>query len=556
VISIVEEGTVITEEDVRNGKVLVELDSSAIAERLEQQEITHASAKAAFDSAREALDIQRSDSESKIKDGMLNVKFSHMDLQQYVGEDLAKAALAKEADLLKIADILYREAREQRAFIEAELAKAMAEVEQALKEPAREDVDPNKPSEETSASGPRLPSMDDRLGGTALQKKRTLDSDIALTIEEFKRAADKLMWTARLEKKGFVSSNDLEADQLALKRQQIAMDQALTDRELFLRYEFPKEAEKLLSLYEERGKELERIKARARSAISQAEVELKSAEAKFIVQDRRLKNLKEQRDYCTIRATTPGLVIYGTVGGSWRSRGSPIEVGSTVHERQELIRMPDISSLAVGIDVHESLIDKVEKGMPARVKVDVFPDMKLTGKVHKIAVLAKSEWFNPDLKEYETTISIDGVHDSLKPGMSAEVEIHVATLKNVLQVPIQAVTARSGKTVVYVLDSKGNEEAREVVTGEANDRFVEIRDGLREGEVILLEAPQLLGPEEEKQEKEKEKTDRNGPPEPPAVRGTTKGGQGPPKGKGTSGRSRPEGKSPRKGRPPRKPKTE
>jgi multidrug efflux pump subunit AcrA (membrane-fusion protein) len=220
--------------------------------------------------------------------------------------------------------------------------------------------------------------------------------------------------------------------------------------------------------------------------------------------------------------------------------------------------MPDISSLAVGIDVHESLIDKVEKGMPARVKVDVFPDMKLTGKVHKIAVLAKSEWFNPDLKEYETTISIDGVHDSLKPGMSAEVEIHVATLKNVLQVPIQSVTARSGKTIVYVLDSKGNEEAREVVTGEANDRFVEIRDGLREGEVVLLEAPQLLGPEEEKEEEErgKGKADRDGPPESPGVRAPAKGGQPPARDKQTSRRGRPEGKSPRKGRPPRREKTD
>ncbi|NQT85703.1 hypothetical protein HQ560_03005 [bacterium] len=551
VISLVDEGTIITEADVKNGKILVELDASGFGERLEQQEITHASAKATFESAKDALSIQKSDSESKIKDGILNVKFSLMDLQQYVGGTLAKASLAREADLLKIADLLFRQAGEQRIFVEAELTKAMAEVEQALKESAKDNVDPNAKRTKRETDPPRLPTMDDRLGGTALQKKRTLDSDIALTMEEFKRAADKLIWTARLEKKGFVSSNDLEADQLALKRQQIAMDQALTDRELFLRYEFPKEAEKLLSLYEERGKELERIKARARSAISQAEVALNSAEAKFIVQDRRLKNLREQRDYCTIKATTPGLVIYGTVGGSWRSRGSPLEVGATVHERQQLIRMPDISSLAIGIDVHEALVDKVELGMPARVKIGPFPDMKLTGKVHKIAVLAKSQWYNPDLKEYETTISIDGVHGSLKPGMSAEVEILVATLKDVIQVPVQAVTARSGKTVVYVLDDKGNEEARNVVTGEANENFVEIKEGLEEGETILLEAPQILEAEENGNGKKDDKDEKSTPAMPdmkskmgaPAKTASPGGDRG--------GKSRAKGGSRKSGRPSR-----
>jgi len=186
--------------------------------------------------------------------------------------------------------------------------------------------------------------------------------------------------------------------------------------------------------------------------------------------------------------------------------------------------------------------------MPARVKIDAFPEMKLTGKVHKVAVLAKSEWFNPDLKEYETTISIDGVHPSLKPGMSAEVEILVGTLRNVIRIPIQAVTARAGNTVVFLLDGSGNEEVREVVTGEANESFVEIKSGLVEGDVVLLEAPQTIEPEEGEDVKrpDKDVKDSSGPP---SGANRTKGT--PPSGAARDGKSRSKGGPRKSGRPPR-----
>ncbi len=531
IISLVPEGTVISEEDVEKGKVLVELDSAELRERLTQQEITYANAESTYEAAKEDHAITKSEGESNIKNGELNVKFGRMDLEQYVGQALCTDALSGKVDLLKLADGLFRGAREQRQELEGELAKALKEVDAALAAPAedtatppsREQPLPAEPGDESDRfAGVSQPERDERVGGQSLQAKRKHEADIELAIEKFKRAADEVVWTARLAKRGFVSQNELEADQLALKSSVIDLQQALSARELFLRYEFPKKAEEFLSIYLERGKELDRVNARARAALAQAGARLKSAEATYLVQKAKFEKLTSQVDNCMIRATKPGLVVYATTGGHYRSRGEPIEEGSTVRERQEIIKLPDISTLAVAIKVHESVVDKVKVELRATIRIDAFPNMRLTGKVNRVSSFpdASSRWLNPDLKQYETDVSIDGVHANLKPGMSAEVEIRVDTRNDVLQVPVQAVTGRRGKSVVYLVQGEGEEE-RAVELGESNDKFVEVVQGVAEGDRILLEAPQTMSVEQEeegedeREGEEGEKEDAVGPPSPP-----------------------------------------
>ncbi len=73
--------------------------------------------------------------------------------------------------------------------------------------------------------------------------------------------------------------------------------------------------------------------------------------------------------------------------------------------------------------------------------------------------------------------------------MSAEVEILVAKLEDVIYVPLQAVTYWDDKRVVYV-DNFGNPEQREVEVGTFSDSFIEITAGLRAGDEVLLLPPQ------------------------------------------------------------------
>src|SRR5690606_510199 len=102
--------------------------------------------------------------------------------------------------------------------------------------------------------------------------------------------------------------------------------------------------------------------------------------------------------------------------------------------------------------VHESQIKKIKVGQKARIRIVGATDETLTGTVSKVSILPdqQNRWMNPDVKVYAVKVSIDGVHPWLKPGGSAEVEILVAELHDVLYVPIQAVSDSMGERVCYV----------------------------------------------------------------------------------------------------------
>lgn len=448
IISIVDEGTIITPNDVNTGRVLVELDSSEIEQKLTQQEVQFLSSEVSFTDANESLDIQKKQNESDIKKGLMEVRFKLMDLQKYLGVGVAEKLVSGKTN------------------------------------PGYE---PNE-----------IPSLieDAQLGGEALQKLRELEVDIDLKDMELKEADSKLTWTRKLHEREYVSRTDLEADILSQKRNEIALKKARTAKDLFIEYEFPKEAEKRLSDYDEAKRELDRTLARARSKLAQAQAKLKSTEATYLLHKERLEKLQEQLEACTIKAPAPGQVVYGSSELPWYRQDRMIEEGADVWERQKIISIPDQSEMKIEIEVHETWIDKVKIGQAADIIVAAFPDKTFTGKVLKKAPLAAQKGFlSQDLKVYETDVSIDGTHDFLKTGMSAKVTILIDELQDVLIVPIQAVITVEGKKLCYCLTGKGPQK-REVETGLFNDDFVEVKSGLAEGEKVLLNPPRPAQVEE------------------------------------------------------------
>ena len=134
-----------------------------------------------------------------------------------------------------------------------------------------------------------------------------------------------------------------------------------------------------------------------------------------------------------------------------------------------------------------------------------------------------------DVKVYSTVVAIDEPLDGLKPGMSAEVTIHIDnTIENVLTVPVQAIVggAESGRTrKVYVMTSAGPEE-REVQIGLSNEKMAEIREGIKEGEQVVVNPKAILGDKIKTREEPQERP-KGGP-------GMGKGKGGPPGGGGAS----------------------
>ncbi len=481
--SIIPEGTVITAENVKKGRILVELDSSDLKDRKEKQLITVTNARASYINAKENYEIQLKQNESDVQAGELNVKFARMDLGKYLGADLTELV---QAEMDKINNA------QPKADAGNNPGNPNGKEES---DGAAKDVE--KPSEAAIAVAAKREEIDfaglvshGRLGGESLQQRRELESNIDLAIEEMKRAKNKLDWTRKLHEKGYVTRDEMEADELALKRRDVEKERAETALKLFTKYEFPKEAEKLLSDYNEAGRELERTKARARSKIAQAEAEMKSKEATFNLQDNLLKKVRYQIEKCTIRAKKPGLVVYAGATDPRRGRQNPVEEGASVREGQSIISLPDLTQMQIEVKVNESSIEKVKKGQQVEIAIEAFPGRRLKGMVTYVSPVADSQfaWLGTDVKVYSTKVEVFGQYSYLKPGMTASVEIIVEELKNVIKVPVQAIYARKGETVCYVARD-GYYEARPVLLGSAGESFVHVVKGLEQGDKLLLREP-------------------------------------------------------------------
>ena len=450
IVNIVPEGTMITPEDVNDGKVLVELDSSKLKEQVAQKEIDFTTAEASFADANESYLIQVKQNESDVTAAELKVKFALMDFQKHLGGGIAQEVIGKM------------------------------------------DSNPNLNPDMTS-----LINDPNSLGGAASQRVDTLQDAILLARGNLEKASDVLEGTQKLYDANYASELELKGAVLDVARYSIQEKAALKELKLYQLYDFPKEAETFLSNYNEAKLELVRTKARARAQLAQAKAKLVSAKARYELQKERLEKLHDQIEACVIKASAVGQVVYWSSTQQW-SRVK-IEQGAEVPEGYKIITIPDASKMKVEIKVHETWIDKIEPNQPAKITIAAFPDKTFTGKVLKKAPLADQQNFlNPDLKVYVTDVSIGGTHDFLKTGMTGKVEVLIDELHDVLYVPIQSVVTVDEKEMCYVMASS-RAEKREVETGLFNDNFVEIKSGLNEGEKVLLDPPRWTASETAKE---------------------------------------------------------
>ena len=330
--------------------------------------------------------------------------------------------------------------------------------------------------------------------GEAKQRLRIQLDELQVAQEEYLLAQDRIEGQRRLEARGFITPTELEAEELNLNKAANKQQEKETALRLYIQYTFPKEAEEFLSNYENAVMAYQR---QVKENIAKEALELanySSAQRKFSLEEYKLADIEAQIDAAIIEAELPGLVVYGgSDQGSSRYRGSneeAIQEGATVRERQPILTIPDMREMAVSVDIHESAVQRVAVGQPAVILIDAYPDVRLTGEVIKVAVVADSanSFMNPDLKVYPSQVRIDGTHDWLRPGMSAQVEILVTSLEDVVYVPVQSVSYFGNEQVVYVRRG-GSVDRRIVEVGDFSDSFIEIESGLEEGEEVLLLPP-------------------------------------------------------------------
>jgi len=330
-------------------------------------------------------------------------------------------------------------------------------------------------------------ALQEYLEGTFRKELQDLESKVTVAMENLRNAENSLQHAQRMLRKGYISQLQLETQQFAVERAKLDLGTAKTAQEVLERFTRAKMVQDLES---------------KRDA---AEAKMKSEKAAFDLEEMKLKRKEEQIAKCTIRAPKAGMVIYASAP-FWRD-DAQIKQGTQVHDQQTLLRLPDLSKMQAKVSVHESKVDQVKAAMPAELRIQ---DRKFTGKVQSVANQpAQSGWLSEHTKKFETIVSIEGKSRDLRPGLTAEVEILVNHLKDVISVPVAAIGEQEGRFLCYV---KKNDklEKRIVVPGASNDKFVEIKSGLEAGEEVVLNPLAQLGEtgkqSKPKPDEEKDKT--------------------------------------------------
>lgn len=349
--------------------------------------------------------------------------------------------------------------------------------------------------------------LDKYVKGDYAQQVKQADDKILLAQQKRTQAKTTFEFSQELAQNGFITKTELDRDDLDFQSADVQLDQAVVAKDLFKTYDDPRKRTELEANLREAERGLERAQLRAQSLIVDYEAGLKSSEAKLKLEREKFTKYEDQVRKARIVSDTTGMVVYSRQDGRGYG-GDPIQEGTQVRERQEILQIPRTGGLIVEASVHESVLKQVAVGMSCRISIDALPGHEFEGTVQYVALLPDkgSWWANPNQRLYKTEVLLRPSSDAsaaeqaayadMRPGMSCSIEILADEIDSCLYVPVQCVVYHRGGTIAFVPTPTGVEE-RPVKVGRANDKFVEVLEGLAENEEVLLAPPAGFMPAEE-----------------------------------------------------------
>lgn len=159
-------------------------------------------------------------------------------------------------------------------------------------------------------------------------------------------------------------------------------------------------------------------------------------------------------------------------------------VGAHADPATSILAIAELERLRVRVDLSEFDIAAVKAGQKARIGVDALGGKSIAGTVRSTAIAGTNA---SGVVTFPVEVELQDA-SGLKPGMNVSVRVVVATRRDVVQLPLEAVTQEGDEATVMVLDSSGQPVARVVKLGLSNNKNVEIVAGLRAGQRVVLEA--------------------------------------------------------------------
>lgn len=235
------------------------------------------------------------------------------------------------------------------------------------------------------------------------------------------------------------------------------------------------------------------------------------------------------------------------------SMGQAVSGSGGFNSGTDVLTIADLNNLVINAHINQADITRLYPNQVVQVSVEAVPGLTVTGHVERIAPQAT---IRNNIKGFAVRILLKDVDKRIRPGMTANIKIPVASADDVVAVPLAAIfSERDPETLqteryVYVVASEGTDpERRSVRIGVSDFFFAEVQQGLTPGEIVTLEPPKNEADRMAKLAAHGSRTD--GPSQPragqPAAGGQQRGGtsQGGSTGGGTGTTQRPASSSSR-----------
>ncbi len=268
---------------------------------------------------------------------------------------------------------------------------------------------------------------------------------------------------------------DIRTMELGVEEKKLAKEQSV--------YEAPTIRRQAEIDLEKADRALIQGRADYKTRVEQAQAKMREVGADKQRQTNLLAVVQDVLANFTIRAPTPGMVIYVREwSGKKRTAGSQVSAWDP-----GVATLPDLTQMESITYVNEIDVRKVAVGQPVVLTLDADPAKKLTGKVTSVANVGEQRP-NQDAKVFEVKIAVEQSDTTLRPGMTTGNVIETLKLPNVLSVPLEAVTSEEGVPVVFKVNG-GSTVKQEVMPGAMNDEAVVIEHGITESDRVLLTPP-------------------------------------------------------------------
>jgi RND family efflux transporter MFP subunit len=169
----------------------------------------------------------------------------------------------------------------------------------------------------------------------------------------------------------------------------------------------------------------------------------------------------------------------------------PVSVGQAVsgsggfNSGTEVLTIANLNDMIINAHINQADVTRLSTNQQVEIEVEAVQGLKLKGAIERIAPQAT---IKNGIKGFATRIQLKSLEERVRPGMTANLSIPIASAENVLSVPLAAIFSEQGERYSWVKNGAGFER-KEVQIGVADFFSVEVKTGLKAGDIVALEPP-------------------------------------------------------------------